>query len=391
MQKKYLSAYNISLKASIVATALWIGIMAVFLTDIINNYQLLVNQEGLMNSMFSVGALIALVANISLQARFKKSAIIVVFGFIAAGSLLLQGIPMSFMFFLGSCLLMGFGSGAADSCQSALLADLNPEDTAKQMGSLHGIFGVGGVLTPIFLSELAKHFHWRQVYVMTGLIACAFILQFAVVSTRMNKKMTVSEHIEPKLSLADFREALKNKSFVFVLMCIFFGGAAQSGIIVWIIRYVSEFLQNPGIAALCLSVFWVATTLSRFSAPLLPFSPAQVVGVGAILAALVWAAAISLGNSVLICIACGIVGLFTGSCIPMTVSVGAAIFPKATGFSTSMLMIFKTIAQTLSPIMVAFAMESTTTRTGMYLTSIFFILNGLFGLLLVEKKTKLKT
>jgi len=93
-----------------------------------------------------------------------------------------------------------------------------------------------------------------------------------------------------------------------------------------------------------------------------------------------------INQSLGICIACGITGLVSGSCIPMSLSEGAAINPEKTGFSTSILMIFKTIGQILSPIAVAFVMSLGSMQTGMYVTSIFFVINGIFAILMISPK-----
>ncbi len=386
MSGKDLKIYNASLKISVVATALWSGTLAVLLSDIIDFYSLSGTREGLMSSMISIGALIALLVSILIQGRFKKIQIIIVGGFLASMMLIVKGISMPFTMFLVACFIMGFGHGTADSCQSSFLADLNPGNTSRHMGFLHGIFGLGGVLTPILLQRLLKQFEWRTIYILVGLTCTVLIAQFAVVTHYLKKRVSVASRIEPKLSAADVKAFFRNKFYVFLLFCIFFGAAAQSGIIVWTIRYVFVSFNNPEIAAVCLSVFWITTTISRFCAPLLPLQTSQIMAWGAFISAVTWAAALAINLPLVICIACGITGLTSGSCIPMSLSEGAAINPEETGFSTSILMIFKTVAQILSPIIVAFVMSLNNMRTGMVVTSIFFVINGVFAALMVRRK-----
>lgn len=386
MQERDLKIYNVSLKMSIVATALWSGILAVLLSDIIDNYSLAGTREGLMSSMISIGALVALLATIVYQGRFKKTQVIIIGGFLASVILITQGIPMAFTMFLLACFMMGFGHGAVDSCQSAFLADLNRGNTAKHMGALHGIFGIGGVLTPILLHELLKRFQWRTIYILAGVVCLILIAQFAVVTRYMKSRVSVASRMEPKLTVAGIQEFFGSKYSILLLFCIFFGAAAQSGIIVWTIRYVSVSLASPEIAAVCLSIFWVTTTVSRFVSPLLPYQPSQIVAFGAFTSAITWTVALVINQPLAMCVASGITGLVSGSCIPMTLSEGAAINPEKTGFSTSILMISKTIAQILSPIIVAFVMSLGSMRTGMYVTSALFAINGIFAALMIRKK-----
>ena len=386
MSPKDLKIYNASLKLSVVATALWSGILAVLLSDIIESYSLSGTREGLMSSMISIGALVALIATILCQGKFKKTQIIIVGGFLASATLLAKSIPMPFTMFLIACFVMGFGHGTADSCQSSFLADLNPGNTSRHMGFLHGIFGIGGVLTPILLQRLLKQFEWRTIYGIVGVACMLLIAQFAFVTHHMKTRVSVASRIEPRLTPADVKAFFRNKFYVYLLCCIIFGAAAQSGIIVWTIRYVFVTFNNPEIAAVCLSVFWIATTISRFCAPLLPLQTSQIMAWGAFISAATWAVALAINLPLAMCIACGITGLASGSCIPMSLSEGAAINPEETGFSTSILMIFKTIAQILSPIIVAFVMSLNDMRTGMVTASVFFAVNGVFAALMIRRK-----
>lgn len=380
--------FNISLNVSVLATALWSGILAVVLSDIINHYALIGTQEGLMGSMISTGALIALLTTIFLQGRLKKTQIIILGGLLVSAVLMIQGIPMAFLLFLLACFVMGFGHGAVDSSQSAFLADLNQGDTARHMGALHGIFGIGGMLTPILLHRLLQRFDWRTIYIIAGLICLILIAQFAVVTRYMRPRVSVASRKEPKLTLEGAREFFGSRSSVLILLALFFGAAAQSGIIIWTIRYVSVSLASPEIAAVCLSIFWITTTISRFASPMLPMRPSRIVTLGAFIAAVTWTIALLINHPLGMCVASGITGLVSGSCIPMMLSEGAAINPEKTGFSTGILMICKTIGQIVSPIIVAFVMSLGSMRTGMYVTSVLFVLNGIFAMLMTRHLKK---
>lgn len=386
MSERNLKIYNASLKISVVAAALWIGTLAVLLSDIIDSYSLTGTREGLMSSMISIGALAALLALIIFQGKYKKSQVIILCGILASVMLIVKGIPMPFTMFLLACFMMGFGHGAVDSCQSAFLADLNPGNTARHMGALHGLFGVGGVLTPVVLHELLKSFDWRSIYVIAGIVCLILIAQFAAVTRYMKSRISVATHIEPKLTLAGIKGFFGNRYSFFLVFCIFFGAAAQSGIIVWTIRYVSISLGSPETAALCLSVFWVSSTVSRFFCPMLKLAPSQILAYGAFGSAVIWTAALIINQPLGILAACAITGLASGSCIPMTLSEGAEMNAENTGFSTSILMMFKTIAQILSPIIVAFIMSVSSMTTAMYMTSLFFVINGLFAALMIRRK-----
>lgn len=383
MRDRDLKRYNASLMLSVVATALWSGTLAVVLSDIIGSYGLRGAQEGLMSSMISIGALAALLATVLFQGKYKKAQVIIRCGLLACGALLAKAIPMPFALFLLACFIMGLGHGAVDTCQSAFLADLHRGDTARPMGALHGIFGIGGVATPLLLQALLRRFSWRAIYVIVGLVCLALIAQFAAVTYALRTKVNVSGRVEPRLTLADVKKLLGDRCYISLVLTIFFGAAGQSGIIVWTIRYVSVSLNSPDIAALCLSIFWVASTVSRFGSPRLPLRPGLILAAGAFISAAAWAAALLVNQPPALLAACGVAGLASGSCIPLSLSEGASLNPESTGFSTSVLMISKTLAQILCPVAVAFVMSVYGMRAGMYVTALLFVANGIFASLIV--------
>jgi MFS family permease len=375
---------------SVISTAICSGILVVLLNDIITCYQIKGTQEGLMSSMISVGSLTALFTTIFLQGRFKKANFIIVSGLLATVMMIIQGIPMSFPMFLAAGLLMGYGNGGMDSCQSSFLADLNKEDTPRHMGAMHGIFGIGGVLTPIILKTMLRYYHWRTVYMIVGMVCLLLVVQFAIVTNYLKLRVSVVGKIEPKFSVMGIKKFIANKYTILLLLSLLFGAAAQSGMIVWTIRYVSLYLNSPELAGFCLSVYWIASTVSRFCSPMMPWKPYQFLTFGAITSAIIWALALVINLPIVIFVACILVGLASGSCIPMSLSEGVAINPEQTGISTSMLMIFKSFGQILSPIVVAFMSSMYDMRVGMLITAIFFGINGIFGILMIREKVKSK-
>jgi len=50
-------------------------------------------------------------------------------------------------------------------------------------------------------------------------------------------------------------------------------------------------------------------------------------------------------------------------------------------------MIFKTIAQIISPIILAFIMSLGSMQTGMYITCLFFFLNFVVGVMMIRKSS----
>lgn len=387
-QKKKL--YLTSLMVSVVATAIGSGAMGVMLSSIIDAYDLQTAQEGYMSSCISAGALAALLGGILLRGRVSKPAFIFWGGTLMSVMLLLKGTVIPFGVFLAVCTAMGLGMGVMDSFQSAFLADLIPERSAQGLGVLHGIFGVGGFALPLALHRLLAGYGWRQVYVMIGLVCLALMLQFGLASRKMAHDRLFAVKLEASGNFSQIRNFIKQPYFFVLLLCIFLGAAAQNGVLVWTVRYVSGTLKSEALAPLCLSLFWIASTVSRVMTPRLPVRPSAVLAAGSALTAAVWTAGIVSENAVMMLICCIIGGLGSGCCIPVLLSEGAAFSPENTGLITSILMIVKTIGQILMPLAVSAIRASTGETAGMLLIAAAFLADAVAvaGLIYVKKKDK---
>lgn len=387
-QKKKL--YLTSLMVSVVATAIGSGAMGVMLSSIIDAYDLQTAQEGYMSSCISAGALAALLGGILLRGRVSKPAFIFWGGTLMSVMLLLKGTVIPFGVFLAVCTAMGLGMGVMDSFQSAFLADLIPERSAQGLGVLHGIFGVGGFALPLALHRLLAGYGWRQVYVMIGLVCLALMLQFGLASRKMAHDRLFAVKLETSGNFSQIRNFIKQPYFFVLLLCIFLGAAAQNGVLVWTVRYVSGTLKSEALAPLCLSLFWIASTVSRVMTPRLPVRPSAVLAAGSALTAAVWTAGIVSENAVMMLICCIIGGLGSGCCIPVLLSEGAAFSPENTGLITSILMIVKTIGQILMPLAVSAMRASTGETAGMLLIAAAFLADAVAvaGLIYVKKKDK---
>ncbi len=379
--------YNLSIKLSVFSTAFATGILSVLLNEVIAYFKVSGIKEGLMSSMISTGSLFALLCIILLRGRFKKQYIIIAMGYTTAIALVFQGLVNTYYVFIVLCFIMGFGNGAVDTTQSAFLADLNKEDTSKHMGMLHGIFGIGSMLIPIILRKMLEIFNWNTIYIIVGFLCLLFITQFAVVTIKLGTRNTSIEKEQSKISIKELWPFISKNGLLLVAISLFFGAAAQSGVIIWVIRYVSVYLESATIGTMCLSCYWIASTISRFMSPMLPFKPITLVTAGAIISGITWFIAIIINSPYIILIACIVVGLTSGSCIPMSLTQAAILARDNTTISTSILMFFKTVAQVLSPIIVSFFMGLCNMQIGMYVTVVFFLINGLVGFCFIKKNT----
>lgn len=379
--------YKISLLLSGVATAAGSGAMGVMLNYIVAEYALEASKEGLTSSFISAGALLALAAGILLRGKIPKVRFIIFGGLLMSGMLVIKGIPVLFPSFLAVCLLMGFGMGMMDTFQSAFLADLNPENTARDLGLFHGIFGVGGVLLPLVLQRLLLTHSWRNVYLIIGGICFLLVGQFAWM-TFLVREAPVLGRVEDSQNFSQLKAFFRAPYFCLLLLCMFIGAAGQNGILVWTVRYVSTALGDIDLAPVCLSAYWVCSTVSRISAPRLPVRPMKLLAVGSAVSGIAWGIGILAGTSCAVLAACIVAGLASGCCIPLLLNEGAGFSRDNTGLTTSVLMLVKTAGQMITPIFISFMQGRMGTKSAIFLIGIIFIADAAVAAVMVQMKTR---
>lgn len=380
--------YILSLMLSVVATAIGSGIMGVLLNEIVRSYSLEASQEGFMSSCISAGALFALLTGIMLRGRIHKYQFISWGGLLMSAMLLLKSVPVSFSVFLALCFVMGIGVGVMDSFQTAFLADLLPDNTAKGLGMLHGIFGVGGFALPLILHRLLGSFSWRSIFRMLGIFCLILIVQFMITTEWMKKENLVPNKLEKTSGFVQIKSFGKDSYFLVLLICMFLGAASQNGILVWTVRYVSASLGSLEIAPVCLSIFWIASTVSRIFAPYLPFRPMQVIAAGGVISGMAWGLGIWSGTPYGVLGACVAAGLLSGCCMPMLLNEGAVFNRSNTGLMTSVLMIVKTAGQILCPIFISHLKAAGGVKISMLMIAVLFVADGIAAWAMLRMKRR---
>lgn len=377
-----------SLLLSVVATAIGSGIMGIMLNEVIDSYRLLPSQEGLMSSCISFGALAALVIGILFRGYIYKTQFIIGGGVLMSLMLIGKGLPLSFPLFLLLCFAMGTGMGIMDSFQSSFLTDLNPDSTAKSLGFLHGIFGVGGVMLPLILHKLLESFSWRSVYLMTGLFCMMLVLQFYVVTQYMKNTFPVMKKLEKSQNFRQIGLFLKSPCFLLLMICMLLGAMAQNGILIWTVRYVSVVLENEILAPVCLSLFWASSTVSRVLVPYIRGSSLKILGIGSVISGAAWAVGISVGNAHMMLFVCTAAGLASGCCIPLLLNEGVMFSRENTGLTTSMLMLIKTMGQILMPVLVSAVQTFYGVSNAMYFVALIFVADGIAAVAMLRMRMR---
>ena len=375
MNTKAVKNWTSSVIAMAASINLASGIIGILMNDIIDTYRLTEAQSGMMSSIFSIGSFLSVALALFFRSRLTKPVIVLAGGFVLAFSQFFSGLPIPYALFLVMCLLGGVGNGSTDAFLDAFLADLHPKDTGRYLGAKHGIFAVAGILSPVLIAAALKVTDWRAVYRIVGLLAAANIGVFAYMFFRHRGSVKESGYVEAPLRREDAAELIRPR-FIALAAGMFLLTAGQVGITVWVVRYVSTYLGQPGIAALCLSMFWLAGMVSRFIMPRIKARTEVKILVGAIGGSITWTIGVLAGTGAAMLACCFLTGLLAGSLLPLNISIGTSMFPEKTGMVTAMLTFMKNLGSMVSPIIVGSLLTRLPARTAILTAAVMYFLTG---------------
>ena len=289
---------------------------SVVLNSVVESYHLAGGAQGLMSSLINIGAVCAFLTSPMLQGRVKKTTLLLTGAIILVFSFFLLGAGRALVQLIVASLLTGIGFGWLDANCNAVMVDLHQDNSAKFLGFLHGGFGVGGLLAPILISALLAVMSWHTVsFLMSTLIALA---SFAFILLLLNAKRGVPvAPKDPKLTISGVKAFLTRRKNAQMLISIMLYAITQTGLLVWIVRYMTLQYHAEALGSVALSLYWVFGTISRLFAPRLRMRPLFVYLMGLILACVTQTVGVLSGSAVVMCAMCGLNGLVSGHCVPM--------------------------------------------------------------------------
>lgn len=297
------------------------NILSNTMDPLIREFSLTGASQGLMTSMINLGSMLPLVILPLLQGRVNKIWLLLSACLLQVAMLVLTGASTNFTMLLTACVLLGAGNNFTDSCINSYMVDLHPDNRAGCLGLLHGFYGIGGLLTPILVSYILEKSGWRPSYYVAAAIFAAICLLFAVVGIRNRKNEGAAQATkETPFSGAMLANYLRAPRNLFFLVAAALCAAAQLGLVSWVVRYTSVQFDDAQIGSLCLTAYWVCTTICRLVTPRLPFKPGKMLIVGSIGAGVFHALGVLSGSAVGMLIASGLIGLISGLCIPVMIS-----------------------------------------------------------------------
>lgn len=292
---------------------------SVVMNRVVDTYQLTGGAQGIMSSMINLGSILAFFAAPMLQGRLKKTSMLLIACLLLAVSFFVLGGTQLFAAMIAASVLTGFGFGWLDTNCNAVMVDIHPENSASYLGLLHGGFGVGGLIAPLLITALFAVISWRGVSVVMGAIVAFAGLAF-LAAVALFSRGTPAAAPEQPLSMAAARDFFLQKRNALMLVAGMLYAITQSGLLIWLVRFMTLRYNAEILGSTALSVYWVCATLSRFVAPRIRIRPLKLFFIGALLSSVFQTVGVLSGSPVVMCVMVGMIGLVTGHCVPMLLS-----------------------------------------------------------------------
>ena len=357
------------------------------LNSVVESYRLTGGMQGIMSSLINIGAVAAFLIAPMLQGRVKKTTMLLLGASILVVSFFLLGAGRALAELIVASVLTGLGFGWVDANCNATMVDLHHQDSAKYLGFLHGGFGVGGLLAPLLIGALLSAMSWHTVsYLMGALIAVAAVVFLLLLLSA--KKGVPAPEKEQRLTFAAVKAFLVHRKNAMMLLATMLYAASQAGFLVWIVRYMTLQYNAESLGSVALSLYWVFGTISRVFAPRLKIRPLVLFLLGVVFTCVFQAIGVLSSSAVVMCIAGAAIGLVSGHCVPMILSVASAENPGSSSLIASSFLISIYATNSVSPVFLGALASWTSLNTMMLAPAVCAALAAVVVLFLLKMDAK---
>jgi len=278
------------------------------------------------------------------------------------------GISPTFFLLCIGCVFIGFSGGFIDTASNSVIVDVRKENSAKYLGYLHGLFGVGSLLAPVAYIWAERHTDWRGVHFALAVASILVMLIMCFLARNAGndcKDTSAREHLFTKADLMAYLRIPRN---VVLAFAGFFAMYAIVCTLVWAVRYMTLRYDAAELGVLSLTIYWICSTVNRFFlAQLVKRAPMKFFALGSAVSAISLLIGIFSGSPVVFCVMMGVFGFSSGHFIPVLVSECAKGYEGRTTFTTSFIMFVMCISRVISPLMIAFLSTQVSLTAGMML------------------------
>ncbi|MDL2293718.1 MFS transporter [Ruminococcaceae bacterium OttesenSCG-928-D13] len=355
---------------------------AAVINQVIEEFGLSSAGQGLQATVTQAGSFVCILLIPFVGGRATKAALLGFGALLQAVMTALAGVSPTLFLMLACVALVGAGGSLIDVYANAFIIDIHGQNSARFLGMVHGVYGLGAVVTPLLATTLLD-LGWRRLYLIVALPLGLIALLFIVLSRR-HAGAAAATAPEQKADFTQLGAYLKDPVNLAITLCYLLYNAGQYGMMGWLVRYMTVRYDAPGLGAVGVALFWGCTTLNRFILPRLKSASMGLVAAGLAAGGVLHAVGVFSGSPIVMVAMAGAVGLVSGHSTPLMLNTAASRNRMDAALPTSVLMLCNRLASTLFPLILG-AAAALSIQISMLLGAIFMILALLAALRAMRK------
>jgi len=371
-------------------------IWGVILPPLMKQYNITVTDIGAAGSRFGLGAIVAVLILMYILDRFKKPKVLCLIAAIFFVAIFMQGLAPAFYVLPIAYFLEGLAGMAIDTIHSAIIIDIYGEKSRFYINILHGMFGIGCILGPIYAQLLlSSGLKWNSAYFFISVaIAVVCLVYTILVFTHKGSidrlKVKNVKASEKQLSVKQF---LSRKEVIITILAIFVikGSYIMAGN--WFVKYMQDSLSATAVlSTAALTLFYAGLTLSRFTAPLFykKIEPLRTLIMLLGLGGIVLIICVLLNNAYAMLLGTLFAGYGFGTAVPVLVANLCSLFPGQSGRASSFVFIGMSISSISFSVISAAIIAAFGLSAGVIAAGLFLIIPIPFVIALVYLNNKNK-
>ena len=372
-------------------------VWGVILPSLMSQYNKTVADIGAAQSKFGIGAIIAVLILMYVLDKFKKpkvlSFILVIFFF----GIFIQGLAPEFSVLPIAYLLFGMAGMAIDTIHSAVIVDIYGKRSGLYINILHGMFGLGCILGPIYAQVLlSAGLGWNTTYLYCSFAVAVMcvLFSFLVFKNKDVVNRLQANSVKASGKQLTVKQFLSRKEVVITIVAIFIIKGSYITAASWFVKYMQQSLSAVAyLSTAALTLYYAGMAVSRFTAPLFykKVEPLRMLIILLGLGGLILIASVLMNNAYVMLIGTFFAGYGFGTAVPVLVANLCSLFPGQSGRASSFVFIGMSISSTSFSLISAAIISAFGLNVGVISAGLFLIIPiPLIAVLVTLNKNKNK-
>lgn len=290
------------------------------------------------------------------------------------------GAPSMLVYLIGVT-IVGIGHSVCESVSTAVLADLDPAESAKNINISQAFLSAGAVAGPVLVRWLMKATgtDWRAMFIVSG-IGFAAMFVFLLMAQFPAQQEARQEH-KQRTKLPILGSVVLICCMVAMMLYI----SLEKGIGNFAESYFTKDFNRKDFGAYAISLYWGGMTIARFVLQLKSKNLGRTLSIHFLITALLFAGLRFSGNAYVSMAFCFLIGF---ACAPLwsgLVALATQRHPEHSGAVSGIMSSSGSVGSTVAPLMMGVVSDSVGIRNG-FLMMAFLAVTGAALTLFTNKR-----